>query len=79
MDIFERKRGDRRRHARLIANESDAMQRDRLRSVLRVLQGRQAVEVADVVGRSRRFVQRWAYAYRDSGIEAVRSRTAPGR
>lgn len=79
MDIVERKRGDRRRLARLIAKESDAMQRDRLRSVLLVLQGRQALEVADVLGRSRRFVQRWAYAYRDGGIEAVRGRTAPGR
>ena len=48
MDIVERKRGDRRRLARLIAKESDAMQRDRLRSVLLMLQGRQALEVADL-------------------------------
>jgi transposase len=79
MDVPERTRGDRRRLARLIAKESDAVQRDRLRSVLLVLQGRQALEVAGVVGRSRRFVQHWAYAYRDGGIEAVRGRTAPGR
>ena len=79
MDIVERNRGDGRRLIRLIAKESDAMQRDRLRSVLLVLQGRQALEVADAVGRSRRFVQRWAYAYRDGGIETVRGRTAPGR
>ena len=50
MDIVERKGGDRRRLARLISKESDAMQRDRLRSVLMVLQGRQSLEVADVVG-----------------------------
>jgi len=56
MDVVERKRGDRRSLTRLIAKESDAMQRDRLRSVWLVLQGRQALEVADVVGRSRRFV-----------------------
>ena len=37
MDVIERKRGDRRRLTRLIANESDAIQRDRLRSVLLVL------------------------------------------
>ena len=79
MDVVERKGGDRRRLARLMSKESDAMQRDRLRSVLLVLQGRPALEVADVVGRSRRFVQRWAYACRDGGIEAVRGRTAPGR
>ena len=77
MDIVERNRGDRRRLIRLIAKESDAMQRDRLRSVLLVLQGRQALEVADAVGRSRRFVQRWAYAYRDGGIEAVCGQPTP--
>ena len=75
MDISERKRGDRQKLARLIAGESNAMQRDRLRSVLRVLQGRQTLEVSASVGRSRAFVQRWAYAYRDGGIEAVQGRT----
>jgi len=48
MDVPERTRGDRRRLARLIAKESDAVQRDRLRSVLLVLQGRQALEVCVV-------------------------------
>ena len=79
MDISERKRGDRQRLARMIARESNAVQRDRLRSVLLVLQGRQTLEVTAAVGRSRAFVQRWAYAYRDGGIEAVQGRTAPGR
>ena len=79
MDVIERKRGDRRRLTRLIANESDAIQRDGLRSVLLVLLGRQSLEVADVVARSRRFVQRRAHAHRDGGIKAVRGRTAAGR
>ena len=79
MDISERKRGDRQRLARMITRESNATQRDRLRSVLLVLQGRQTLEVTSTVGRGRAFVQRWAYAYRDGGIEAVRGRTAPGR
>jgi|688.fasta_scaffold111801_7 transposase len=79
MDVVERNRGDRRRLAGLIAKESNVMQRDRLRSVLLVLQGRETLEIADAIGRSRRFVQRWAYAYRDGGIEAVRKRKAPGR
>lgn len=79
MNISERKRGDRQRLARMIARESNAMQRDRLRSVLLVLQGRQTLEVTATVGRSRAFVQRWAYAYRDGGIEAVQGRTPPGR
>jgi transposase len=55
------------------------MQRDRLRSVLLALQGRQALEVTATVGRRRAFVQRWAYAYRDGGIEAVQGRAAPSR
>lgn len=39
MDVTERNRGDRRRLARLITKESNAIQRDRLRSVLLALQG----------------------------------------
>lgn len=69
----------RRRLARLITKESDAIQRDRLRSVLLALQGREMLEIAGTVGRSRAFVQRWAYICRDGGIEAVRGRTTPGR
>lgn len=79
MDISERKRGDRQRLARMIARESNAMQRDRPWSVLLVLQGRQTLEVTATVGRSRALVQRWAYAYRDGGIEAVHGRMQPGR
>ncbi len=62
MDITERSRGDRRRRAHLIAKESDAIQRDRLRSVLFALQGWETLEIAGTGGRSRAFVQRWAYA-----------------
>ena len=58
MNISERKRGDRQRLTRMIARESNAMQRDRLRSVLLVLQGRQTLEVTATVARSRAFVQR---------------------
>lgn len=42
----------------MIARESNAMQRDRLRRVLLVPQGRQTREVTATVGRSRAFVQR---------------------
>ena len=44
MNISERKRGDRQRLARMIARESNAMQRDRLRIILLVLQGRQTLQ-----------------------------------
>lgn len=79
MDVTDRSRGDRRRLSCLIAKESEAIQRDRLRSVLFASMGRETLEITGTVGRSRAFVQRWAYAYRDSGIEEVRGRTAPGR
>ena len=52
MDISERKRVARQKLARMIARESNAMQRDRLRSVLLVLQGRQTLEVT-ATGRSK--------------------------
>lgn len=67
--VVERKRDTPRGLVRLIAKESDALQHNRFRRVLLVLQGRQALEVAGVGGRCRRFAQRWAYAYRDDGIE----------
>lgn len=51
MDVTERNRGDRRRLARLITKESNAIQRDRLRSVLLALQGRETLEIAGVAGR----------------------------
>jgi transposase len=35
--------------------------------------------IAGVLGRSRRFVQEWAYAYRDGGIDAVRPGRSTGR
>lgn len=60
MDVTDGNCGDRRRLVRLIAKESDATQRDRLRSVLLALQGRETLEIAGTVGRRRAFVQRWA-------------------
>jgi hypothetical protein len=58
MGVAEQNRGVRHGLTRLIAKRSDAMQRDQLRSVLLMLQGRLALEVTDAVGRSRRYVQR---------------------
>jgi transposase len=63
----------------MIEAEDDAKQRDRLRSVALALDGRETLVIAETLGRSRAFVQRWVYAYRDGGIDAVRARTAPGR
>jgi transposase len=69
---------DRRQMETLVRAERNALQRDRLRCVLLALDGKQAREIASVLGRSRRFVQEWVYAYRDGGVEAVRPRP-PGR
>lgn len=79
MDVIERNRGDRRKLARLIAKEPDAIQRDRLRSVLLALQGRQTLEVAGTVGRSRAFVQRVkAGATPQNGVASLRGRQIQG-
>ena len=55
------------------------MQRDRLRAVRLALDGVEALQIAATLSRSRRFVQEWAYAYRDGGVEAVRPGKSSGR
>jgi transposase len=79
LKVTIRKEGDRELLDAVIAGEKDATQRDRLRAVRLALDGEQAVEIAVMLGRSRRFVQEWAYAYRDGGIEAVRPGKSSGR
>ena len=44
--------------------ERDAKQWDRDRAVLLAIEGYDAAAIARTLGRSRAFVQRWAYAYR---------------
>lgn len=58
-----------------IRQERNAKQRDRYRAVLLALDGRLTSTIMQMLGRSKNFVQRWSYAYRDGGIEAI----APGR
>ena len=79
MNVAVRQEGDRERLDGLIARQKDARQRDRLRAVRLALEGREALEVAQMLGRSRRFVQEWVYAYRDGGIEAVKPGKGSGR
>lgn len=59
--------------------ERDALRRDRFRAVLMALEGAEAIEIAKALGRARRSVQDWAYAYRDGGIDAIQPRPRPGR
>ncbi|MDB5331107.1 MAG: hypothetical protein JWP03_2258 [Phycisphaerales bacterium] len=67
MKVAIRGEGDRELLDALIAGEKDATQGDRLRAVRLALDGEQAVEIAEALGRSRRFVQGWAYASATAG------------
>lgn len=64
---------------RLIRQTSNAKQRDRLRTVELAIAGEQTGVIQDKLGRSRGFVQRWCYAYRDHGLDAVKPQSPPGR
>jgi transposase len=71
MRLTERATGDVDELRRRAAGERDALRRDRYRAVLLALDGKEAVEIAGALGRARRSVQDWAYAYRDGGVDAV--------
>ncbi len=79
MKVMIRREGDLERLDELIAREKVAVQRDRLRAVRLALDGVEALGIAATVGRSRRFVQEWAYAYRDGGVEAIEPGKSSGR
>ena len=64
---------------RRIRQETNAKQRDRYRAVLLALQGQSAPDIVRHTGRSRRFVQRWAYVYRDLGLASIGERPRSGR
>ena len=61
------------------AAERDALRRDRYRAVLLALEGEEAAEIAEGLGRARRSVQEWAYAYRDGGVGAIQPKRRKGR
>jgi transposase len=62
-----------------VGAERDALRRDRYRAVLLALEGDQAEDVAEELGRARRSVQDWAYAYRDGGVDAIQPKRRTGR
>ena len=78
MHIDERHVGDLARLRMLVRRESHAEQRDRLLAVVKAIEGRETLAIAEALSRSRAFVQRWVYAYRDRGIEAVAARKRGG-
>ena len=79
MDVKLRDPADLDDLRRRVGIETNAKQRDRCRAVLLAVGGLDAVQIARMLGRSRRFVQTWAYAYRDGGVGAVRPGRSPGR
>lgn len=79
MDVELRDPADRQRLTEAIRRERNAMQRDRFRAVLLAIEGSKAKDIAAKLGRALRFVQQWAYAYRDGGLEAIRIGKSTGR
>jgi transposase len=79
MNVRIRQEGDVSRLEELVRAERNALQRDRYRAVLLALQGEQALAIARALGRSRRSVQDWVYAYRDGGIETLKPGKSTGR
>lgn len=64
---------------RRVRAAKQAIQRDRLRAVRLALDGLEEPTIRGMLGRSRDFVQKWCYAYRDGGLEAIRSKPRKGR
>jgi transposase len=79
MTVTEREPGDVAELTRRARAERNALQRDRYRAVLMALEGQEAVPIAKALGRSRRSVQDWVYAYRDEGIDGLLPGKSPGR
>ena len=59
--------------------ESNAKQRDRYRAVVLALEGMMEPEIRLRLGRSRGFIQRWVYAYRDRGIDGLKAKKPHGQ
>lgn len=79
MIVTERTPGDTAELARRVRTERSARLRDRYRAALLALQGYQAPQIVQMLGRSRRSVQDWVYAYRDQGIPGLIPRKGTGR
>lgn len=78
MQVKERRSGDLAKLRALARREPHAEQRDRLLAVVKAIEGRETLAIAEAISRSRAFVQGWVYAYRDRGIEAIAARKRGG-
>lgn len=79
MRVREWKPGDVLELERRVKSQRNALQRDRFRAVLLALEGQEAVAIARTLSRSRRSVQDWVYAYRDGGIDQLKTKPRSGR
>lgn len=79
MDVTPHHLGDPGELRRRIRCETNAKQRDRYRVVWLALEGHTTSAIIEKVARSRGFVQRWVYAYRDRGLDAIYPIKQPGR
>lgn len=79
MNVRTRHPDDVERLREISRKEADAKQRDRYRAVLLALEGQNTKAIMTTIDRSRRFVQRWVYVYRDGGIDAIFPKRQTGR
>ncbi len=79
MNVQELKPGDIDLLRQMAKSETNAKQRDRHRAVALALEGMQTKDIMQKLDRSKNFVQRWSYFYRDGGIEAITPKPQTGR
>ncbi len=82
MTVTPRDPADQNQLKQLVKRESNAKQRDRYRAVLLAMPQQQQLQgdqIAQRIGRSPRFVDRWVGRYRGGGIEALVCKRRPGR
>lgn len=79
MNVKTNRPEDRQELRARIQKELNAKQRDRYRAVLLALDGQPTKDIMGTLARSKNFVQRWVYAYRDGGLDAIIPKHPPGR
>jgi transposase len=79
MNVKPHNAEDRQKLQARIQKELNAKQRDRYRAVSLALDGQPTEAIMATLARSKNFVQRWVYAYRDGDIDAITAKSPPGR
>lgn len=64
---------------RVLARSNQREEADRVRAILWTLDGRTCLEIASLLGVRDRQVKVWRKLFREGGVDALRSRKAPGR